>query len=62
MKRKRFIKYLEENNCVFEREGGKHTIYKNTGNGNKSTVPRHPDSKEALCRKICKDLGIKPII
>jgi mRNA interferase HicA len=44
------------------REGGKHSLYKNKSTGEMSTVPRHPDIKENLCRKICKDLGIPDIL
>jgi predicted RNA binding protein YcfA (HicA-like mRNA interferase family) len=61
MKRNKFVKHLEENGCVFVREGGSHTLYRNPANGKISTVPRHPDIKENLCRKICKDLDIKQV-
>jgi len=62
MKRNKLIKYLENNNCVFVREGKKHTLYKNNLKNFYSSVPRHPDIKENLCRKICKDLGIPDIL
>jgi hypothetical protein len=44
------------------REGNNHTLYKNTLTGELSTLPRHIDIKENLCRKICKDLGIPDIL
>jgi predicted RNA binding protein YcfA (HicA-like mRNA interferase family) len=62
MKRNKLVKYLETNGCTFAREGGNHTLYKNISNGKASTVPRHSDIKENLCRKICKDLGIPDIL
>ena len=62
MKRNKLVKYLENNGCIFVREGGSHSLYRNLSNGNISTVPRHPDIKEILCRKICKDLGIPDIL
>ncbi|MBN1180903.1 MAG: type II toxin-antitoxin system HicA family toxin [Bacteroidales bacterium] len=62
MKRNKLIKYLENNNCRLVREGKKHTLYKNISNNQLSTVPRHPDIKENLCRKICKDLGIPDLL
>ena len=62
MKRGKLIKYIERNGCVLKREGSKHSLYKNMLIGNLSTVPRHPDIKEPLCRKICKDLGISDIL
>jgi len=62
VKREKFIKYLEKKDCIFLREGSRHSLYKNIRNGEMSTVPRHPDIKENLCRKICKDLGIPDIL
>jgi predicted RNA binding protein YcfA (HicA-like mRNA interferase family) len=62
MKRNNLVKYLEKYNCTFVREGRSHTLYRNISNGQLSTVPRHPDIKENLCRKICKDLGIPDIL
>jgi predicted RNA binding protein YcfA (HicA-like mRNA interferase family) len=62
MKRNKLVKYLGKNNCAFVREGRNHTLYRNISNDNVSTVPRHSDIKEDLCRKICKDLGIPDIL
>jgi mRNA interferase HicA len=62
MKRRKLIKYLEINECFKLREGAKHSLYKNTKTGDISTVPRHPDIKESLCRKICRDLNIPDIL
>ena len=61
MNRKNFIKYLYENGCVFLKEGAKHSVFFNPIAGKYSTVPRHNDIDYSLARKICKDLGIKPI-
>ncbi|MEI6678438.1 MAG: type II toxin-antitoxin system HicA family toxin [Mariniphaga sp.] len=62
MNRTKFVKFLEKNGCIFVREGGSHALYRNIGNGKSSTVPRHSDIKENLCRKICKDLGIPDVL
>ena len=63
MKRLKLLKHLQENNCELLREGGSHSIYININNGNKSPVPRHPDIKEIMALKICKELDInKPNI
>ncbi|MGE4287716.1 MAG: type II toxin-antitoxin system HicA family toxin [Salinivirgaceae bacterium] len=62
MKRNKLLKYLVKNQCVLVREGGKHSLYKNLLNGKLTTVPRHPDIKEGLCRKICKDLDLPDIL
>jgi mRNA interferase HicA len=58
MKRKDLIRHLEKQNCIFIREGGSHTIYKNTLNGKLTTIPRHREVKENLAKKICDDLGV----
>ncbi len=62
MNRTRLVKFIEKNGCIFVLEGGNHTLFRNISNGKISTVPRHPDIKENLCRKICKDLGIPDIL
>ena len=62
MKRNKLVRYIEKNGCAFVCEGSRHTLYRNNNNGKASTVPRHPDIKENLCRKICKDLGIPDIL
>jgi len=61
MKRIKFLKHLQENNCVLLREGGSHSIYINKNNGSKSPVPRHPDIKEIMVLKICKELDIPKV-
>jgi predicted RNA binding protein YcfA (HicA-like mRNA interferase family) len=58
MKRADLVRHLERHGCVFVREGGNHTIYKNPANGSFSSVPRHREIKESLARKICDDLGV----
>lgn len=59
MKRRKLIRHLEKQNCIFIREGGNHTIYKNPSNGKMSAIPRHREVKEFLAKKICEDLGIE---
>ena len=58
MKRLFFIKHLSKYNCVLMREGGNHSIFLNTINNEISSVPRHKEIRNNLCRKICKDLEI----
>ena len=53
-----FIKYLRIHRCELLREGGNHSIYINKENNKISSVPRHKEIKNNLCRKICKDLEI----
>ncbi|MDQ1265454.1 MAG: mRNA interferase HicA [Bacteroidota bacterium] len=59
MKRKDFIKFLNNNNCLIIREGAKHSIFKNNFNEFKAAVPRHSELKYNTCKEICKQLEIK---
>ena len=59
MKRKDLEKHLHKHGCHLLREGGRHSVYHNTENGQTSTVPRHTEIFTPLARKICKDLGIQ---
>lgn len=58
MKRTEFIRHLRTNDCELLREGGNHSVFKNTISGKISAIPRHSELKDMLCKKICKDLGI----
>ncbi|GAK60493.1 hypothetical protein U27_00390 [Candidatus Vecturithrix granuli] len=59
MKRRDFIRELEQAGCYLKRHGGNHDIYINPHNGKKATVPRHPEIKETLCKLIRKQLEIE---
>ncbi len=58
MKRRKLIRHLEENGCLFLRKGGKHKIYYNPSNNRTSAIPRHSEIVDILVQKICKDLEI----
>ena len=58
MKRLDLVRVLQKNNCVLIREGGKHSVFYNPKTGKTSTVPRHTEINNFLCRKIFKDLGV----
>jgi len=58
MKRGDVIRYLEARGCHRVREGRRHSVYRNATNSRQSTVPRHTEIKNALVRKICRDLDI----
>lgn len=60
MKRTDLIKYLNKNNCVFIREGARHSVFFNTSAKRISTLPRHKEVNNFLAKKICHDLGIEP--
>lgn len=59
MKRTDLIRHIEKNGCEFFREGSKHTVYINRKDKKVSTIPRHKEINDYLCKKICKDLGIE---
>jgi mRNA interferase HicA len=61
VKRHELINHLQRQGCREEREGGRHTIYKNPANGAKAPVPRHAEIDNRLARKICQQLAVKPI-
>lgn len=51
-------KHLRQNGCVLYREGGSHSIWRNTANGKITSVPRHREVKENTARAICKQLEL----
>lgn len=61
MKRNDLIQYLAKNNCEQVREGAKHSIYFNRSNKKQTTIPRHPEIADLLCKIICKQLEIPSI-
>ncbi|MFH0791667.1 MAG: type II toxin-antitoxin system HicA family toxin [bacterium] len=60
MKRNDLVKYISKNNCIFIREGARHSVFFNTLTKRVSTVPRHNEVDNFLTKKICRDLGINP--
>ncbi|MBP89315.1 MAG: addiction module toxin, HicA family [Planctomycetaceae bacterium] len=58
MKRRNLIRHIEKHGCHLDREGRKHSIYRNPENGRCVAVPRHREIKETLARVICDQLGI----
>lgn len=61
MKRNAFLKHLKANGCILAREGGNHSLFLNPQNGKKSTVGRHPELSDLMCKIICKQLEIPPV-
>ncbi|HUY91196.1 MAG TPA: type II toxin-antitoxin system HicA family toxin [Pirellulales bacterium] len=58
MKRRALIRHLERHGCVLDREGARHSIYRNPANGRCTPVPRHREIKDTLARAICDQLGV----
>ena len=61
MKRGDLVRYLEQLGCVLEREGSRHSIYRNPTTCKKTSVPRHMEIDNRLAKTICKQLGVPPI-
>ena len=61
MKRNDLIRHLRKNGCIFIREGAKHSVFFNPLMNKTSTIPRHAEIDNFLTKKICRDLGVKPL-
>ena len=61
MKRRNLIKHLQTEGVRLLREGAKHSVYYQPNTNKTSTVPRHSEIHPILAKKICLDLGIRPI-
>ncbi|MCY4047617.1 MAG: type II toxin-antitoxin system HicA family toxin [Candidatus Dadabacteria bacterium] len=60
MKRSQFIRELKSAGCVLKRHGSKHDIYLNPATDKRTSVPRHTELDNGICRDIKKQLGIIP--
>jgi mRNA interferase HicA len=58
MKRNALIRHLSKHGCELLREGGRHSVWKNTQTGDMAAVPRHTEIKDLMARKICRDLRV----
>ncbi|MBT8420780.1 MAG: type II toxin-antitoxin system HicA family toxin [Gammaproteobacteria bacterium] len=58
MKRNKLIRHLFDHGCKLEREGTRHSIWKNTRSGKMTAIPRHSEIKDLMARKIYRDLDI----
>ncbi|WP_035239241.1 type II toxin-antitoxin system HicA family toxin [Desulfobacter vibrioformis] len=57
MKRRDLEKKLRIAGCYLKREGASHSLWINPKNGVIETIPRHNEIKEALAKKILKNLN-----
>jgi predicted RNA binding protein YcfA (HicA-like mRNA interferase family) len=58
MKRRDFLRYLQDHGCRFVREGGEHSIWENPAAKRRTAIPRHREIPEYTVARICKQLGI----
>lgn len=61
MKTDALLRHLRNQGCEKLREGGRHSWWHNPALNKRSAIPRHNEIKDILARKICKDLGVKPV-
>ncbi|MBE0662658.1 MAG: type II toxin-antitoxin system HicA family toxin [Bacteroidales bacterium] len=61
MKRRELLKHLRNHGCKLLREGSKHSWWHNPSQNRRSAIPRHIEIKDILVRKICQDLGVRPL-
>ena len=57
MKRRDLERRLRISGCYLKREGTSHSLWINPKNGATEAVPRHAEIKEALAKKILKNLN-----
>ena len=59
MKRRDLVHHLVRQGCELDREGSRHSIYRNPANGRCASVPRHVEVMDTVARTICDQLGIR---
>jgi predicted RNA binding protein YcfA (HicA-like mRNA interferase family) len=52
LKRKKLIKTIKSNGCVFVRHGGNHDWYKNPHSEKSQPIPRHTEIEDSLARRM----------
>jgi predicted RNA binding protein YcfA (HicA-like mRNA interferase family) len=57
LKRKKLIKTIKANGCVFARHGVNHDWYKNPKSGKSQPIPRHTEIEDGLAKRIIKRLS-----
>jgi predicted RNA binding protein YcfA (HicA-like mRNA interferase family) len=58
MKRRDLLRHLEAQGCRLLREGGSHSIWENTKNGKRTSVPRHTEVNDFTAKRICRQLEV----
>ncbi|MDP3542505.1 MAG: type II toxin-antitoxin system HicA family toxin [Elusimicrobiota bacterium] len=59
MKRREFIRELTKADCVLHRQGKRHEIWRNPANNHRTSVPRHAELRDTLCKEIRVQLGLE---
>jgi len=61
MKRRELLEHLRGEGCVRLREGARHSWWLNPAQNRRSSIPRHVEISDQLAKKICRDLGVRPV-
>ena len=51
MKKKDLVRYLQNNGCVFIREGARHSVFFNPQTKRASTIPRHNEINDFFSKE-----------
>ena len=54
MKRRDLIRHLDRHDCKLLREGGEHSIWENSVNKRRTSIPRHREIAKFTAIRICK--------
>jgi len=57
LKRKKLLKIINSQGCVFVRHGANHDWYQNPQTGKSQPIPRHKEIEENLAKRIIKRLS-----
>jgi len=60
VKRRGWLRHLDNHGCELLREGGNPSWWWNPFQNRRSAIPRHSEINDLLARKIFKDLGLPP--
>jgi mRNA interferase HicA len=60
MKRRDLLRHLSQYGCQLLREGGEHSIWENTTNNHRTSIPRHREIVDFTAARICKQLDVPP--
>jgi len=54
-------RHLRAHGCGLDREGSRHSIWRNPQNGRRSSMPRHRQLPLSTARAICDQLGVSRV-
>jgi len=61
VKKRDLERHLKEHVCRIARQAAKHEMWENQATGQRATIPRHCEVKQATVRGLCRQLGVPPL-